>query len=124
MAVFVRAPELYHTLLETALSRAGVPAYFARGTRRPDPSGRALLALLACAAEGLSARRFAEYLSFAQLPRLTGGGPPPVAERRFVPPEDVPGVLPWTDEPTYKPEHQARVDELYATANRVDFAFH
>lgn len=41
-------------------------------------------------------------------------------QSRFVPPEDVPGVLEWTDEPTYKPEHQARVDELYATANRSD----
>ena len=39
---------------------------------------------------------------------------------RFVPPEDVPGVLPWTEEPTYKPEHRARVAELYARANRFD----
>ncbi|HYL58256.1 MAG TPA: PD-(D/E)XK nuclease family protein, partial [Candidatus Acidoferrales bacterium] len=37
-------------------------------TRRPEPGGRALLALLACAAENLSARRFAEYLSLAQVP--------------------------------------------------------
>src|SRR5262249_56315443 len=37
-------------------------------TRRPHPGGRALLALLACAAEGLSARRFAEYLSLAEVP--------------------------------------------------------
>src|SRR5262249_9776090 len=35
---------------------------------RPHPAGRALTALLACAAEGLSARRFAEYLSLAQVP--------------------------------------------------------
>lgn len=40
-------------------------------------------------------------------------------EARFVPPE-IPGVLEWTEEPTYKPEHQARVDDLYARANRVD----
>jgi len=46
-----------------------IPAWFARGTRRPDPSGRAFLALLACRSEGLSARRFAEYLSFGQTPR-------------------------------------------------------
>jgi hypothetical protein len=39
---------------------------------------------------------------------------------RFIPPEDVPGILEWTPEPTYKPEHQARVDDLYARANRVD----
>lgn len=39
---------------------------------------------------------------------------------RFVPPEDVPGILEWTEEPTYKPEHQARVADLYARANRTD----
>ena len=55
-------------LLEHALARAAVPAWFDRGTRRPDPAGRALLALLHCAEEGLSARRFAEYLSLAQVP--------------------------------------------------------
>jgi CRISPR/Cas system-associated exonuclease Cas4 (RecB family) len=35
---------------------------------RPDPAGRAFLALLACAAEKCSASRFAEYLSFGQVP--------------------------------------------------------
>ena len=34
------------------------------------PAGRAFLAILACACEHLSARRFAEYLSLAQVPRL------------------------------------------------------
>ncbi len=51
MAVVMRAPELYASHLETALRRADVPAYFGRGTRRPDPAGRAMLALLACAVE-------------------------------------------------------------------------
>src|SRR5207244_13110060 len=32
------------------------------------PAGRAFLARPACAAEGLAARRFAEYLSLAQVP--------------------------------------------------------
>ncbi len=68
MAILVRAPQHYHGLLEHALERAGVPAWYDRGTRRPHPAGRAFLALLACAAEGLSARRFAEYLSLGQLP--------------------------------------------------------
>ncbi len=68
MAVVVRAPQLYASHLETALRRAEVPAWFARGTRRPDPAGRALLALVACALEQLSARRFAEYLSLGQVP--------------------------------------------------------
>lgn len=68
MAVFVRMPETYTPLLQTAFRRAGIPAYFARGTKRADPAGRAFLALLACAAEDLSAQRFAEYLAFAQTP--------------------------------------------------------
>jgi CRISPR/Cas system-associated exonuclease Cas4 (RecB family) len=81
IAVFLRSPELYSSHLETALRRADIPAYFTRGTTRPDPAGRAFLALLACAGEQLSARRFAEYLSFAQVPELgEDGAPPPEAE--------------------------------------------
>ena len=68
MAVFVRSPQSYFGLLEHALRRAEVPAWFDRGTRRPHPAGRAFLALLACAAEHLSASRFAEYLSLGQVP--------------------------------------------------------
>src|SRR6185312_15406460 len=70
MAVFLRAPDHYLGLLEHACARGGVPVYFDRGTRRPDPAGRAFMALLSCAAEGLSARRFDEYLSLGQVPRL------------------------------------------------------
>jgi hypothetical protein len=68
IAVLLHAPMRYAPYLEEALDRAGIPAYFARGTARPEPGGRALLALLRCAAENLSARRFAEYLSLAQVP--------------------------------------------------------
>jgi ATP-dependent helicase/nuclease subunit B len=68
MAVLLRAPGVYRAHLEEALRRASIPAWFARGSTRPDTAGRALLALLACAAEGLTARRFAEYLSLAQVP--------------------------------------------------------
>ena len=68
IAVLVRTPQQYHGLLEHALDRAGIRVWFDRGTRRPHPAGRAFLALLACAAEKLSARRFAEYLSLGQLP--------------------------------------------------------
>ena len=50
MAIFVRSPQSYFGLLEHALRRAGIPAWFDRGTRRPHPAGRAFLALLACAA--------------------------------------------------------------------------
>lgn len=68
IAVLLHAPGRYSPYLKEALDRAGLTAYFARGTSMPEPGGRALLALLACAAEGLSARRFAEYLSLAQVP--------------------------------------------------------
>jgi hypothetical protein len=68
IAILVRAPRSYAGLLEHALARAAVPAWFDRGNRRPHPAGRAFLALLACAAEHLSAARFAEYLSLAQVP--------------------------------------------------------
>jgi ATP-dependent helicase/nuclease subunit B len=68
MAILLHAPAQYLPHLEEALRRAEIPAYFCAGTRRPEPGGRALLALLACAAEKLSARRFGEYLSLAQVP--------------------------------------------------------
>ena len=72
IAVFVRAPQRYVGLLEHAFRRARIEAYFDRGTQRPHPAGRAFLAILACRCEQLSARRFAEYLSLAQVPQLDG----------------------------------------------------
>ena len=68
MAVFLRSPREYLGLLENAFERAGINAWFDRGARRPHPSGRAFLAILSCAVERLSAIRFAEYLSLAQVP--------------------------------------------------------
>jgi CRISPR/Cas system-associated exonuclease Cas4 (RecB family) len=88
MAVLVRSPEAYLGLLEHALRRANLPAFFSRGTRRPDPTGRALLALLACAAENVSARRFAEYLSFGQVPVLSPSGGPPAVPAPWQPSGD------------------------------------
>lgn len=94
MAVLLRAPQLYAGLLETALRRAGVEAWFVRGTRAPDPAGRAFLAVLACAGEQLSARRFAEYLSLGQVPRPDPDGAPPTDRGRWVPPAEADQVLP------------------------------
>jgi ATP-dependent helicase/nuclease subunit B len=92
MAVLVRSPHSYLGLLEPALRRAGVPAWFERGVTRPHPAGRALLALLACRAESLSASRFAEYLSLGQVPRAPVApmwqGPDDAALRRTPPDED------------------------------------
>lgn len=87
IAILLRDPDRYQPLVEESLKRARVPAFYTAGTVRPDPSGRALLALLACTAEGLSASRFAEYLSLGQVPPLQDGAPPrrPVV---WAPPQD------------------------------------
>ncbi len=82
IAVALHAPGRYVPYLEEALDRAAIPACFARGATRPEPGGRALLALLACAAEHLSARRYAEYLSLAQVPDPDRDEP-----RRFIAPD-------------------------------------
>jgi ATP-dependent helicase/nuclease subunit B len=82
IAVLLRSPEEYRAHLQEAFARARIPAHFARGAVRPDPAGRAFFSLLKCAAEGLSARRFAEYLSLAQVPEAGGGGQPPEATAR------------------------------------------
>jgi ATP-dependent helicase/nuclease subunit B len=74
MAIVIRSTQQYIGVLEHSLARAGVPAYFDRGTRRPDPTGRAFLAILSCATENFSAKRFAEYLSLAQVPALDDSG--------------------------------------------------
>ncbi len=91
MAVVLRSPLQYRAHLQEAFRRGGVPAHFARGTTRPDPAGRAFLALLTCAAAGLSATAFAEFLSLGEVPDATsGGGPPParLSAERWVPPDD------------------------------------
>jgi ATP-dependent helicase/nuclease subunit B len=64
--VLLRSPGRYRSLIEDALRRAHIPAWFTHGARRPDSAGRAFLALLYCADEGLTASRFAEYLSHQQ----------------------------------------------------------
>src|SRR5262249_30288565 len=85
MAILLRNPETYQPLIEDALRRAGIPAFFSHGTRRPNPAGRALLALLACASEGLSASRFSEYLSLGQVPEPDANGAPPKRDPAWVP---------------------------------------
>ncbi|HMJ56835.1 MAG TPA: PD-(D/E)XK nuclease family protein, partial [Polyangiaceae bacterium] len=93
MAIVLRSTQQYRAHLEEALRRASIPAHFARGTVRPDPAGRAFIALLACAADGLSARRFAEYLSLGEVADAeTQGRPPraaPATERWFPPDEEL-----------------------------------
>jgi ATP-dependent helicase/DNAse subunit B len=109
VAILLRNPERYQPMIEDALRRAEIPAYFTRGTARPDPAGRAFLALLGCAAENLPASRFAEYMSLGQIPQS------PVAVE-WVPPEgEVPGesaseAAPESDRPTPRRWEQYLVD--------------
>jgi ATP-dependent helicase/nuclease subunit B len=88
MAILLRNVDAYQPLVEEALRRAGIPRYFSRGAARPDPAGRAFLALLACAAESCSASRFAEYLSLGQTPPLNPDGSPQIRPAQWVPPDD------------------------------------
>ncbi|HWM86172.1 MAG TPA: PD-(D/E)XK nuclease family protein [Kofleriaceae bacterium] len=96
MAVLLRVPNQYRSHLVEAFRRAGIPGHFTRGTVRPDPTGRALLTLLDCAEERLSARAFAEYLSLSVVPEAPAD---PVARAPFVPPEDFPVVEARPPEP-------------------------
>jgi ATP-dependent helicase/nuclease subunit B len=105
MAILLRNVEQYQPLVEEALRRASVPGYFSRGVARPDPAGRALLSLLACASDGCSASRFAEYLSLAQLPPLDDTGAPKTPEPLWIPPDDeILGTSPRQPTPETEPE--------------------
>jgi CRISPR/Cas system-associated exonuclease Cas4 (RecB family) len=88
IAILLRNVDQYQPLLEEALRRAAIPGYFSRGAARPDPAGRAFLALLACASDGCSASRFAEYLSLGQLPPVDQDGAPIKPIPQWVPPDD------------------------------------
>jgi len=88
VAILLRNVDQYQPLVEEALRRASIPGYFSRGAARPDPAGRAFLALLACAADGCSASRFAEYLSLGQLPPVDQDGAPAKAAPQWVAPDD------------------------------------
>ena len=85
MAIVLRNPEMYQPSVQDSLRRAKVPAFFSLGTRRPNPAGRAFLALLACASEGLTASRFGEYLSLAQVPRVDESGKPDPPSPQWTP---------------------------------------
>lgn len=107
MAVLLRKPGAYTALLETALDRAGVPAYFTRGSTRPNPAGRAFLALLACAREGYSASRFAEYLSLGQVPTVDAAGEPPRDRAAWEAPRDEAFGESLTEEPVAEAAEEA-----------------
>ena len=100
IAVLLRSPDRYQPLLEEALDRTAIQAYFSRGVVRPDPGGRAFVALLTCALENCSASRFAEYLSLGQTPSAGERGP----ERAAVDDEIHEALLGQTDEPAMAPD--------------------
>jgi ATP-dependent helicase/nuclease subunit B len=109
IAILLRNVDTYQPLAEEALRRAGIGHYFSRGTARPDPSGRAFLALLACAAENCSASRFAEYLSLGQTPPLNADGSPLERPRQWIPANDeiLATFQTSAPEPVAIEEHQA-----------------
>jgi hypothetical protein len=121
IAVLLHSPAEYVGHVEEAFVRADIPVFLARGSRRPHPGGRALLALLGCVAEGLSARRFAEYLSLAQVPDPPIADPtipdptaPPAPDGGWAPPESE--LLPDGEEPLEEPERDATLDDPAAAA--------
>jgi ATP-dependent helicase/nuclease subunit B len=91
VAVLARDAARLQPLLEEAFTRTGIPVYFSRGSVRPSSAGRALLSLLQCAAEGLTATRFLEYLSLGQAPNVRSHG----WERLIVNAAVVGGISRW-----------------------------
>ncbi|HEY1339248.1 MAG TPA: PD-(D/E)XK nuclease family protein [Bryobacteraceae bacterium] len=95
IAILVRSPERYQPLVIEAMRRAAVPVHCARSATRPDPVGRSFLALLHCAAEKLSAARFAEYLSMGQVPEEEEPVTPAAWERLLVDAAVIGGADRW-----------------------------
>lgn len=93
IAILLRSPERHQPLILEALRRAAIPVWCAFGARRPDVAGRTLLALLHCAEEGLSASRFAEYLSLGQVP--DDAAAPALWERMLVDAAVIGGLDRW-----------------------------
>ncbi len=117
IAILLRNVEQYQPLVEEALRRAAIPGYFSRGAARPDPAGRAFLALLACAGDGCSASRFAEYLSLGQLPPVDQNGAPVKPTPQWVPPDDE--ILSNFSSPPPQPDAAAAPDAADETTLAV-----
>src|SRR5581483_5336687 len=87
--------------------------------QRPDAAGRSLLALLHCAAEGLSASRFAEYLSLGQMPEEDVPPTPALWERLLVDAAVIGGLDRWERRHAVEDDEQAR-DSLARRIEAVD----
>ncbi len=95
IAVLLRSPERHQPLVLEALRRAGIAAHCTLASKRPDAAGRSFLALLHCAEEGLSASRFAEYLSLGQMPEDEEPVTPALWERLLVDAAVIGGADRW-----------------------------
>ena len=91
MAVLLPEPAGQASAFQEAFGRARIPAFFDAGARRPHPAGRAFVVLLDCAREGLSATRFAEYLSLGETPAAPAADPGTDAAQGSA--TDVPGFV-------------------------------
>ncbi|MEO1335741.1 MAG: PD-(D/E)XK nuclease family protein, partial [Myxococcota bacterium] len=125
MAVLLPRTRVYQSMIEDALSRAKIPTFSTARARRPHPGGRALLALLACANENLSAHRFAEYLSLGQVPRLGNNGLPPSDPVPWVAPKDERQLTFATSErPPDDPDLGPETDDDPAPAGHLQTPLH
>src|SRR5581483_10841189 len=95
IAILLRSPDRHQPLILESLRRAGIPYLCTLAAQRPDAAGRSLLALLHCAAEGLSASRFAEYLSLGQMPEEDVPPTPALWERLLVDAAVIGGLDRW-----------------------------
>ena len=95
VAILLRSSERHQPLALEALRRAGIPAHCTLSSARPDVAGRSFLALLHCASEGLSATRFAEYLSLGQMPEDEEPHTPALWERLLVDAAVIGGTARW-----------------------------
>ncbi len=95
VAILLRSAERYQPMIVEALRRAGIAVHCAHAALRPDPAGRSFLALLHCAEEGLSAARFAEYLSLGQIPDDEDAPTPALWERLLVDAAVIGGAARW-----------------------------
>jgi ATP-dependent helicase/nuclease subunit B len=119
-AILLRSPERHQPLVAEALRRAGVPGHFTHGSLRPDAAGRSFLALLHCAQEGLTASRFAEYLSLGQMPEEEEPPTPAVWERLLVDAAVIGGPSRWeTRLAGLREEFQRRYREEQDEAERA-----
>jgi ATP-dependent helicase/nuclease subunit B len=72
MAIFLRSPSRQQPVIQEALRRASIPAYFSGGVSRPQTAGRAFLALLRWVTSDFSSDHFTEYRSLGQMPSQAG----------------------------------------------------